>query len=80
MPSRPDVPNVIDIMKDGGYLTGILGKQAHSTPKPSSKWDYAFDQKDLGNGRSPKLYKQRSIDFFKKCKEEDKPLLHGQFP
>ena len=74
MPSRPEVPNVIDIMKKGGYLTGVLGKQAHSTPKPGSKWDYAFDQKALGNGRSPKLYKKRSIDFFKKSKAENKPF------
>ncbi|MCH2206139.1 MAG: sulfatase [Lentisphaerales bacterium] len=74
MPSHPGVPNVIDLMKKGGYMTGILGKQAHSTPKPTSSWDFAFDQKDLGNGRSPKLYKQRSKDFFDKCKKENKPF------
>jgi N-sulfoglucosamine sulfohydrolase len=74
MPSRPEIPNVIDIMKEGGYLTGILGKQSHSTPKPSSQWDYAFDQRDLGNGRSPKLYKERSVTFFEKCKKENKPF------
>ncbi|MDD7987321.1 sulfatase [Lentisphaera marina] len=72
MPTRPEIPNVIDLMKDGGYMTGILGKQDHSTPKPASKWDYAFDQKDLGDGRSPTLYKQRSVDFFNKCKETNK--------
>lgn len=74
MPSRPDIPNVIDIMKDGGYLTGILGKVPHSTPKPTSSWDFSFDQKELGNGRSPKLYKQRAEDFFAKSKKEQKPF------
>ena len=74
MPTRPEIPNVIDIMKEVGYLTGILGKQAHSTPKKTTEWDFAFDQRDLGNGRSPKLYKSRSLDFFKKAKADNKPF------
>ena len=59
-PAREDVPDIVTTLKDGGYLTGILGKVAHSTPKKSMQWDYHFDQKDLGNGRNPEIYYQKS--------------------
>ncbi|MFT4587030.1 MAG: N-sulfoglucosamine sulfohydrolase [Candidatus Binatia bacterium] len=74
MPAREDVPDIVTTLKAGGYHTGILGKYGHSTPKKSMKWDYHFDQKELGNGRSPKLYKQRSEVFFKQAKEAGKPF------
>ena len=38
------------------------------------KWDYVFDQRDLGNGRNPDLYYQRCVTFFKRCQDEDKPF------
>jgi len=37
-------------------------------------WDYSFDQKDLGNGRSPKLYYQRSQTFLKEATAARKPF------
>lgn len=74
MPAREDVPDIVTTLKGGGYLTGILGKVAHSTPKKSMHWDYHFDQKDLGNGRDPEIYYQRSQTFFKRSKEEKKPF------
>ena len=74
MSAREDVPDIVTTLKAGGYYTGILGKYGHSTPKNSMKWDYHFDQKELGNGRSPKLYKQRSEVFFKQAKEAGKPF------
>jgi N-sulfoglucosamine sulfohydrolase len=74
MPAREDVPDIVTTLKAAGYHAGILGKVGHSTPKKSMKWDYAFDQKDLGNGRSPELYYQRSVTFFKQCKDAEKPF------
>tara|TARA_R110000850_G_scaffold42902_10_gene110046 strand:- start:1195 stop:2664 length:1470 start_codon:yes stop_codon:yes gene_type:complete len=74
MPAREDVPDVVTTLNGAGFHTGILGKQAHSTPKKSMKWDYAFDQKDLGNGRSPELYYERSVTFLKEAKEAGKPF------
>ena len=38
------------------------------------KWDYSFDQKDLGNGRNPDIYYQRSQAFLKDSKEAKKPF------
>jgi N-sulfoglucosamine sulfohydrolase len=74
MPAREDVPDIVTRLQAGGYHTWILGKYGHSTPKKSMKWDYHFDQKDLGNGRNPDLYKQRAETFFKQSKDAGKPF------
>ncbi len=74
MPAREDVPDIVNTLQAGGYLTGILGKVGHSSPKKSIKWDYAFDQKELGNGRNPEIYYQRSKTFLEKSKQENKPF------
>ena len=72
--AREGTPNAIDIFQKAGYLAGILGKVPHSTPCRSNKWDYSFDQPQLGNGRDPELYFQRCADFFARCKREKKPF------
>ena len=74
MPAREDVPDIVNTLQAGGYLAGILGKVGHSSPKKSMQWDYAFDQKDLGNGRNPELYYQHSKTFLERCKNQQKPF------
>lgn len=74
MPAREDVPDIVTTFKAAGYHTGILGKVGHSTPKKSMQWDYHFDQKDLGNGRNPGLYYQRSVTFLEQSKAANKPF------
>ncbi|PHS00307.1 MAG: sulfatase [Blastopirellula sp.] len=74
MPAREDVPDIVGTLQAAGYRAGILGKYGHSTPKKTMLWDYHFDQKDLGNGRNPELYYQRSQVFFKECKDKDQPF------
>jgi len=74
MPAREDVPDIVSTLKAAGYHTGILGKYGHSTPKKSMEWDYHFDQKDLGNGRNPDTYYQRSQVFLKESKKAKKPF------
>lgn len=74
IPAREDVPTVIELFKNAGYRTGVLGKVGHSTPNKRASWDYAFEQKELGNGRSPNIYYQRCKTFFDQCKAEGKPF------
>jgi len=74
MPAREDVPDIVTTLKAAGYHTGILGKVGHSTPKKSMQWDYRFDQKQLGNGRNPELYYQRSVTFLKESTTSKKPF------
>lgn len=74
MKAGEDVPDIVTTLQEAGYLAGILGKVGHSTPKTSMKWDYHFDQKELGNGRNPDIYYQRSRTFLEQCKREGKPF------
>jgi N-sulfoglucosamine sulfohydrolase len=68
------IPTVFGTFKANGYLTGILGKVSHSTTDPNFTWDFAHDQGELGNGRSPKIYHDYAAEFLKRCKNEDKPF------
>ena len=74
MKANPGTPDIVTAFQSAGYLAGILGKVPHSTPTKNMKWDYSFDQKELGNGRDPELYYDRCVTFFKRCKEEGKPF------
>ena len=74
IPAREDVPAVIELFKNAGYRTGVVGKVHHSTPNNRAEWDYSFDQKDLGNGRSPSIYYERCKTFFAQCEAEGKPF------
>ena len=74
MKAREDVPDIVTTLQNAGYRAGILGKVGHSTPKDSMQWDFHFDQPQLGNGRSPELYYQRSKEFLADCKREGRPF------
>ncbi|MBN1911876.1 MAG: sulfatase [Pirellulales bacterium] len=72
--AREDVPDATTTFQKAGYLTGVLGKIDHSTPKRSIKWDYLATQGELGSGRNPERYYERCKGFFKMCKEQGKPF------
>jgi len=36
---EPHYPHLVDLMKEGGYFTGIFGKESHSTPYYPYPWD-----------------------------------------
>ncbi|MCA9122063.1 MAG: sulfatase [Planctomycetaceae bacterium] len=74
MKANAGTPEVVTTFQASGYLAGILGKVDHSTPTTATKWDYSFDQKDLGNGRNPEIYYQRCRTFFEQCKADNKPF------
>ena len=69
-----DIPTVMQTLGDAGYLTGVLGKVKHSTPRADYKWDFVHDQKELGAGRDPKLYYSYCKEFFARCRRENKPF------
>jgi len=74
MKVREDVPTIHEALGEAGYLTGVIGKMRHSTPKVSYEWDYAFGRADMGDGRNPTIYYERSRAFFEMCKEAGKPF------
>jgi len=74
MPEGSSVPLLMELLRDNNYETGILGKVSHSTPKNDFTWDYTYDMHQLGSGRSPSLYYQKSIAFFDSCRKKNKPF------
>jgi N-sulfoglucosamine sulfohydrolase len=68
------IPLIMEILRSRNYATCILGKLSHSTPKADFKWDYQFDQQDLGFGRSPSLYYERTKTFLADCRKNGKPF------
>ena len=64
----------IELFRNAGYKTGILGKVHHSTPNSRAVWDYRYDREELGDGRSPEIYYQRCKTFFEQCKNESRPF------
>ena len=72
--AREEVNTMMEALRSAGYKTGILGKVAHSATKMSTIWDYVYDKEDLGSGRSPSKYYERTKAFVNKCKSEDQPF------
>ncbi|WP_081622153.1 sulfatase-like hydrolase/transferase [Endozoicomonas elysicola] len=72
---KDKVPTVMTELAANGYRTGILGKVGHSTPDLDYTWDYAYDAEDLGSGRSPQLYHQRTLDYIEESKAAGKPFF-----
>jgi N-sulfoglucosamine sulfohydrolase len=69
-----DIPTIMQTLREAGYLTGVLGKVNHSTPKSDYAWDFVHDQKELGNGRDPEIYYRYCKEFLARCRREDKPF------
>ncbi|MCL5282966.1 MAG: sulfatase [Planctomycetes bacterium] len=74
MHTTRDIPTIMQTLRDAGYLTGILGKVDHSTPKASYRWDFVHDQNELGNGRDPEIYYRYCQEFLARCRQEGKPF------
>ncbi len=69
-----DIPTVFSTFQKNGYLTGILGKVSHSTTDPKFQWDFAHDQGELNDGRSPQKYHDYVEEFLARCQKENKPF------
>lgn len=71
----PDkVPTLMESLQKEGYKTGVLGKVFHSSAKNSTVWDFVYDYEDLGSGRSPSKYYEKTKAFVQKCRKENKPF------
>ncbi len=69
-----DIPTVMETLKEAGYLTAVLGKVKHSTPKTDYRWDFVHYQNELGNGRDPDIYYDYCKEFLARCRFEDRPF------
>jgi N-sulfoglucosamine sulfohydrolase len=72
-PITTDSPLITEILKDAGYLAGILGKVEHLQPIERFGWDLARGMHDLGMGRDPQAYEKEAASFFKRAASQDRP-------
>ena len=72
--SKPDVPILPALLREGGYMVGILGKSGHSTPI-KFKWDMNFDQFKLGAGRNATIYAAKAKTFVEQAAKSGKPFF-----
>ena len=74
---NPHYPHLVDLMKEGGYFTGIFGKVAHTTPYSPYPWDLV-----IGEGEEKKDYHFKDADAYfrstargiKAAEKADKPF------
>jgi N-sulfoglucosamine sulfohydrolase len=74
MHTERDIPTIVETLRAAGYLTGVLGKVEHSSPKADTPWDFVHDQDELGAGRDPEKYYGYCKEFFALCRKEAKPF------
>jgi N-sulfoglucosamine sulfohydrolase len=88
----PGVPHLPELLQREGWRVGVLGKLQHSTPYADFEWDLAVGRRDLGMGRSPRLYGEHARRFLEGALADGAPFflmanshdphrpLHGQEP
>ncbi|MBT3295749.1 MAG: sulfatase [Verrucomicrobia bacterium] len=72
---RHDVPLLPAVLREAGYISGIIGKAWHSTPRQDFKWDLYEDMEDLGWGRDAELYHGHTKQLIEMAREADKPFF-----
>lgn len=74
--TNPHYPHLVDLMKAGGYFTGIFGKVGHTTPYSPYDWDLVMGRgkeeenhiKDAGS------YYRTTAEGIAGAKQADKPF------
>lgn len=72
--TKKQIPTIINTLKDAGYVTGVIGKREHSTPKEDTPWDVALDMEHTGKGRDKDCYYREVKKFLRQSKEEGRPF------
>ncbi|GLY71580.1 sulfatase family protein [Amycolatopsis taiwanensis] len=72
-PIRDGVTVLTELLRDAGYLCGILGKVEHLQPVDRFGWDVARSMRELGLGRNPAAYGAATRDFLARATAEGRP-------
>ncbi|MBT2513625.1 sulfatase [Arthrobacter sp. ISL-30] len=72
-PIKDGIGVINDLLKDTGYVTGILGKVEHLQPLQRFGWDTAVNMRRLGLGRNPAAYGSRAEEFIKAAGRQGRP-------
>ena len=80
-PINENITTLPGILKNAGYINGILGKEIHHQPTENFFWDFIpfKTEKDSvwrkGESRNPALFYEYSKRFFDMAKSENKPFF-----
>lgn len=80
-PISEAVTTLPEMLKQLGYLNGILGKEIHHQPREKFCWDFipfATETDSVyrkGNSRDPSLFFSYSLKFFEMALNQDKPFF-----
>ncbi|MPY99821.1 MAG: sulfatase-like hydrolase/transferase [Actinophytocola sp.] len=72
-PIKDGVPVVTRLLRDAGYLAGILGKVEHLQPVGAFGWDFVVGKRKLGLGRDPRAYGEASAQFMRRAAAAERP-------
>ncbi|MGY8693745.1 MAG: sulfatase-like hydrolase/transferase, partial [Verrucomicrobiia bacterium] len=73
---NPHYPHLVDLMKGGGYFTGIFGKESHSTPYYPYPWDLEMGKgvKKENHIKDAGSYYRMTTKGITASQEADKPF------
>lgn len=80
-PIDPDVPTLPALLKQLGYVNGILGKEIHHQPTEQYAWDFIPHKTEESkawrnsHARHPEMFYRYSAQFFEMAKQQDKPFF-----
>lgn len=69
------VPTLLETLHDAGYRTGILAKVPHVVPSRGQAWDFVANANELGVGRNPAKYYERTKAFLEEAAESNQPFF-----
>lgn len=72
---RPDVPTLVEALRDAGFRTGLMAKHGHVVPSRADAWTEIVPARELKNGRSPELYYERALRFMNAAKAAGQPFF-----
>ena len=73
---NPGVPTMPETLRQAGYFTGVMAKNAHVIPsRHATAFDVNIPASQLGNGREPSLYHQHVRQFLEAAKQAGKPFF-----
>jgi N-sulfoglucosamine sulfohydrolase len=67
------VPLLTELLRQRGYLSGILGKVDHIQPVERFGWDLTRGMRELGMGRNPRRYGEATAEFLALAAERGAP-------
>ena len=69
-----NVPILSALLREDGYMVGILGKPVHSRGHADFLWDFEITT-ELGRGRNPDAYNQYAKSFIEYAADNDRPFF-----